>query len=147
MSLMIKSIMTASMLIGFSTVFAEVKCTTPLKIEIYDEGSRHAAKLLKSKIGSKSKTTVKIENIVNDQYGYPRRKLPYVHTNATIFSRKGIDSACVADVVKSLKVMGFEKDQIAYRSYAHGSKSDIMRVSIPPRTFLYEYDGKLTINP
>lgn len=145
--MVIKSILTTSLLIASSALWAQVKCTTPIKIEIYDEGSRLAANLLKSKIRSASQASIQIENIVNDQYGYPRRKLPYVHTRATIFSRKGIDNDCVASTVKSLKLMGFGKSEIAFRSYAKGSKSDIMRVSIPPRTFLYEYDGNTTINP
>ena len=144
MNLMFRTIMTTSFFIASTMTYAQGSCSTPIKIEIYDEGSRQAAQLLKKNIASKK--VIKVENIVNDQYGYPRRKLPYVHANVTIFSRKGLDSDCVAATVRSLKLMGFKTSKIEYRFYPVGKASTFMRVGLPPRTFLYEYDGTLSVN-
>ncbi len=130
----IKCFVAGSLLIASSGIMAQVKCTTPINIEIYDERSRDAANLLKKILMSKMRTSIKVENIVYDNYGYARRKLPYVHTSLTIFSRKKIDRVCISETIQSLVFMGIDSSDIVFRAHAKFSNSQNIRVSFPPRT-------------
>lgn len=120
-----------------STATMASDCWTPVKIEIYDQGSSHFAHLLKNQIKADSLAKVKIENIVRDQYDRPKRDLPYVYAKPTLHFNKKTDHACVEIAVRSLTQMGIDLKDISYRPYAFGKELNVVRVSIPPRTFLY----------
>ena len=121
------------------------KCKTPIKIEIYDQASRRTANLLKDLVKVNSISKVKVENIVRDEYDRPKLHLPYVYSKPTIHFRKNSDKACVEAAVRSMNSMGFDFKDISYRPYSYGNELDLVRISLPPRTFLYDDNGILTV--
>jgi|GEM_PF-4133985 len=144
MGKLLNTIVTASLFLASAESFAQA-CRTPTNIEIYDRASRNAAHLLKVKLSTNLVAKVKVENIVVDEYGRNRARLPYVHTKPVIHSRGKMDKACVDIAVRSLTSMGFDLSDIAYRNYSYGNEVEMVRVSIPPRTFLYDQNGTLTV--
>lgn len=139
-----KLVFIVSLFILSTASFAQ-SCKTPIKIEVYDRASGHTANLLKVKLAVGSTAKVKIENITRDEYDRPVRRLPYVYSNPTIHFKANTDKACVALATRSLTSMGFEVSEISYRPYAYGHEVGRVRISIPPRTFLYEHNGTLSV--
>lgn len=134
-----------SLILISTTVIAQSRCRTPINIEIYDESSRHSANLLKALIKGNTVSKVKIENLLLDKYDRPKREIPYVHAKPTIFYRKNIDESCVVVARKAINSMGFDIADIKNRPYSYGNELETVRVSIPPRTHLYDNNGILSV--